>query len=68
MQFGTFLDKNGDWIDTVHFPPVVAKYPYKGKGIYQIRGKIVEEFGYYTLEVQSQERLAYVEDVRYAGV
>lgn len=68
MQFGTFLDVNGDWIDTVHFPPVVARYPYRGKGIYRLTGKVVEEFGYYTLEIQSQERLAYIEDVRYAGM
>lgn len=23
MNFGTFIDKDGHWIDTVHFPPVV---------------------------------------------
>lgn len=67
MQFGTFLDYSGDWIDTVHFPPVVAKYPFRGKGIYRLNGKVVEEFGFYTLEVQSVERMAYLEDVRFAS-
>ena len=66
MQFGTFLDFSGDWIDTVHFPPVARKYPFRGKGIYQLRGKVVEEFGFYTLEVVSMERMALIEDVRFA--
>jgi len=66
MQFGTFLDYSGDWIDTVHFPPVARQYPFRGKGIYKIRGKVVEEFGFYSVEVASLERLAFLEDVRFA--
>jgi len=67
MQFGTFLDYSGQWIDTVHFPPVVAKYPFRGKGIYKIIGKVVEEFGFFSLEVISMERMAYIEDARFAS-
>lgn len=59
MNFGTFLDRDGDWIDTVHFPPVVKKYPFKGRAIYQIEGKVVEEFGFYSIEVDKLERMAY---------
>ncbi|MFM7629620.1 MAG: DNA polymerase III subunit alpha [Algoriphagus sp.] len=59
MNFGTFLDREGDWIDTVHFPPLVKKYPVKGRGIYRIVGKVVEEFEFYSLEVISLERMAY---------
>ncbi len=65
MQFGTFLDYAGDWIDTVHFPPVSARYPFRGKGIYKLIGKVVEEFGFYTIEVTQLERMPYVEDVRF---
>lgn len=61
MQFGTFLDHQGDWIDTVHFPPVVGVFPFRGKGCYSITGKVVEEFGYATIEVSSMERLEYVD-------
>jgi hypothetical protein len=32
MFFGTFLDRDGDFIDTVHFPPVATKFPFRGKG------------------------------------
>lgn len=66
MQFGTFLDYEGQWIDTVHFPPVAAQYPFRGKGIYLLTGKVVEEFGFYTLEIIKMERLAYVEDSRFS--
>ncbi|WP_143961807.1 DNA polymerase III subunit alpha [Litoribacter populi] len=59
MNFGTFIDRAGDWVDTVHFPPAVKKHPFKGRGIYLINGKVSEEFGFYTVEVSSCERMAY---------
>jgi len=65
MQFGTYLDIIGEWIDTVQFPPVVKKYPHRGRGVYKIVGKVMEEFSFYTLEVISVERLAYREDARF---
>ncbi len=52
MYFGTFIDVNGDWLDTVHFPDVNRYYPLGGKGFYKIIGKVVEEFGVYTIEVK----------------
>ncbi len=66
MYFGTFLDFDGDFIDTVHFPPVAQKYRFRGKGIYRITGKVMEEFDCITLEVSSMELLPIVEDPRYA--
>ncbi|CAL2092612.1 DNA polymerase III subunit alpha [Tenacibaculum sp. 190524A05c] len=66
MFFGTFLDVDGDFIDSVHFPPVAQKYPFRGKGIYRITGKVMEEFDCITVETTMMERLAIVEDPRYA--
>ncbi|WP_179339344.1 DNA polymerase III subunit alpha [Winogradskyella ludwigii] len=66
MHFGTFLDRDGDFIDTVHFPPTVAKYPFRGKGIYSIIGKVMVEFDCVTIEVSKMERLAIIEDPRYS--
>ena len=65
MNFGTFLDFEGAFIDTVHFPPVAAKHPFRGKGIYQITGLVVEEFDFYSLEVTSMARQDYIDDPRY---
>ncbi len=60
MNFGTFIDREGQFIDTVHFPPSAAKYPFRGRGIYQLVGKVVEEFDFCSLEVERMEKLAYV--------
>ncbi|MCG8390445.1 MAG: DNA polymerase III subunit alpha [Cytophagales bacterium] len=65
MHFGTFLDLEGYFIDTVHFPPVAAKYPFRGTGIYTITGCVVEEFGFYSLEVTTMEKELYITDPRY---
>ena len=56
MSFGTFLDANKDWIDTVHFPVIHARYPPRA-GFYRITGKVVEEFGVYTIEVTHIEKM-----------
>jgi len=66
MYFGTFLDRDGYFIDTVHFPPVAAKYRFRGRGIYTIIGKVVEEFDCISIEVIKMERLAIIEDPRYS--
>ena len=59
MAFGTFLDATGNWIDTTHFPDVLKQYPFRGKGCYLITGKVVEEFGFYSLDVTAMQRLGF---------
>lgn len=59
MCFGTFLDADGDWLDTVHFPPVLRQYPFQGAGFYELHGRIMEEFGVYSVEVLSMRKLGF---------
>jgi DNA polymerase-3 subunit alpha len=66
MQFGTFLDKQGEFIDTVHFPNTTEKYLFRGKGVYKLYGKVTEEFDFLTLEVHRMEKMDWVVDPRYA--
>lgn len=66
MYFGTFLDRAGYFLDTTHFPGTNEKHPFRGKGIYQITGKVVEEFEYLSLEVIALKKLVYVHDPRIA--
>ena len=66
MYFGTFIDREGYFLDTIHFPGVNEKQPFRGKGIYAIRGKVVEEFEYFSLEVSGLRKLTYVHDPRLA--
>ena len=59
MHFGTFLDEEGEFIDTVHFPPSSKKYPFTGKGIYLLQGRVIEEFDAICIEVDYMLRLKY---------
>ncbi|MGJ1508580.1 DNA polymerase III subunit alpha [Sphingobacterium siyangense] len=51
MKFGTFLDAEGRFFDTVHFPQTLAKYPLRGAGVYLVEGKVVLEYGCPSVEV-----------------
>ncbi|WP_133553683.1 hypothetical protein [Pedobacter duraquae] len=51
MKFGTFFDVNGDFFDTVHFPPSLRAYPIRGSGIHLIEGKVVTDFDCPAIEV-----------------
>ncbi len=52
MFFHTFIDAAGDWLDTVFFPPTAKYYNVNGKGFYAIKGKVIEEFGVFTVDVR----------------
>lgn len=57
MHFATFLDQQGNWLDSVHFPDVVERYPLSGKGFYSLTGKVIEEFGVYSIEVREIKKI-----------
>jgi DNA polymerase III alpha subunit len=57
MYFGTFLDTKGHWLDTVHFPPSVKAYPFKGSGSYLLTGQVVVEFDFLYIDVKAMQRL-----------
>lgn len=65
MNFGTWLDRDGTFFDTVHFPPVLKQYPFKGKGVYELKGKVVEDFGVPSIEIFSMVKIPFQEDKRY---
>jgi len=67
MNFGTFIDREGNFIDTVHFPQAASQFPFYGKGIYKLKGKVVEEFEFYSIEVSAMQKLPYIDDPRYVG-
>jgi DNA polymerase-3 subunit alpha len=59
MFFGTFLDIYGHWIDTVFFPDVASRYAFKGYGCYLIKGKVTNEFDFFTIETCFMEKLGW---------
>ena len=60
MHFATFYDRNGDVFDTTHFPPVAKRNPFRGRGFYMLRGKVVEDFGYPMIEVDRMDKMPMV--------
>ncbi len=65
MNFGCFIDPEGNFFDTTHFSQSLSKYPFRGSGTYLILGKVVEEFGFPSLEVEKLAKLAVKPDKRY---
>lgn len=59
MNFGTFIDVHGEFFDTVHFPPSLKKHPFRGDGIYLLLGKVVEDFGFPSLEVEKMAKMPF---------
>ena len=65
MNFGCFIDADGNFFDTTHFSQSLKNWPFKGSGTYLILGKVVEEFGFPSLEVEKMSKLPVKPDPRY---
>jgi len=68
MNFATLVDQHGEVFDTVLFPPIAAKYFFRGRGIYRFYGKVVSEFGFLSIEVLKMQKQDYIPDPRYADM
>ncbi len=64
MHFGCFLDVEGVFFDTVHFPDCAKKWPFRGNGVYLLQGKVTEEFGFPSLSVEKMARVSMKADPR----
>jgi DNA polymerase-3 subunit alpha len=65
MNFATFLDVNGDYLDSVHFPNIAKQFPFRGKGLYKVQGRVTEEFGFFSIEASALYKVALIPDPRY---
>ena len=65
MAFGTWIDKEGQHFDTVHFPDTLRSSPFRGKGIYRIVGKVAVEYGSYSVEAERMDLLPWRADGRF---
>jgi DNA polymerase-3 subunit alpha len=65
MNFGCFIDSEGNFFDSTHFSRSLASYPFRGSGTYLVLGKIVEEFGFPSIEVEKMAKMPVKKDVRY---
>lgn len=66
MNFGTWIDVEGGYFDTTHFPPSLEKYPFKGLGCYLLLGKVVVDYDFPSIEIIKMEKMPMVPDPRYS--
>jgi DNA polymerase-3 subunit alpha len=59
MKFGTFMDIDGEFFDSVHFPNSIKRYRFSGKGIYRLWGKLTSDYGHVSLETDKMEKIVY---------
>ncbi len=64
MHFGTWLDGEGAFFDTTHFPTAATGTRFSGRGLYRLWGRVVLDFGFPGLEVEGMERLPILADAR----
>ncbi|WNJ19863.1 DNA polymerase III subunit alpha [Pontibacter sp. G13] len=67
MQFAHFIDAECRPFDVTVFPDQVRDYPFSGRGVYWVKGLVVEEFGSYSLEVQEMRKFVFQPDPRMEG-
>lgn len=60
MCFGTFYDAKGEVFDTVHFPGSAQRFPFRGRGFYELKGTVIEDFGVYAVDVAFMDKLPLV--------
>jgi len=65
MNFGCFIDNEGNFFDSTHFSKSLENYPFRGSGSYLLQGKVIEEFGFASLEVEKMAKLPVKPDTRY---
>ncbi|WP_053975472.1 DNA polymerase III subunit alpha [Mangrovimonas xylaniphaga] len=64
IRFCTFIDKEGQYFDTVHFTKVVDLYPIHGIGVYACYGTVTEDHDFCSLDILWSRKLGLRQDPR----
>ena len=67
MFFGTWIDVNGDYFDTAHFPKSVVQHPFKGGGCYLLLGTVAVDYHFPTITINKMAKMPFVTDPRYSN-
>lgn len=67
MYFGTWIDTEGAYFDTAHFPDSLKTYPFAGGGCYLLQGIVEVDFHFPTITINKMAKLPFVPDPRYSG-
>lgn len=66
MFFGTWIDVEGNYFDTAHFPNCLEKYPFQGGGCYLLLGTVEVDFHFPTITIIQMAKMPFIPDPRYA--
>lgn len=66
MYFGTWIDANGDYFDTAHFPDSLSRHPFQGGGCYLLLGTVEVDYHFPTISIHKMAKMPFIPDPRYA--
>ena len=65
MYFGTWIDHQGAYFDTAHFPDSLIKYPFQGGGCYLLLGTVEIDYHFPTITILKMAKMPFIPDPRY---
>lgn len=66
MYFGTWIDAEGEYFDTAHFPNCLGEYPFQGGGCYLLLGIVEVDFHFPTITIHKMAKMPFIPDPRYS--
>ncbi len=66
MFFGTWIDAEGEYFDTAHFPSCLEQYPFQGGGCYLLLGTVEVDFHFPTITIHKMAKMPMIADPRYS--
>lgn len=66
MYFGTWIDVEGNFFDTAHFPDNLRQYPFQGGGCYLLLGRVEVDFHFPTITIFKMAKMPFIPDPRYS--
>lgn len=66
MYFGTWIDAEGQYFDTAHFPDSLKKFPFKEGGIYLLLGTVEVDYHFPTVTITRMAKMPLIADPRYS--
>ena len=65
MYSGTWIDAEGEYFDTAHFPDNLSQYPFQGGGCYLLLGTVEVDFHFPTITILKMAKMPFIPDPRY---
>lgn len=66
MYFGTWIDAEGEYFDTAHFPDSLRQFPFKEGGIYLLLGTVEVDYHFPTITIIKMAKMPLIADPRYS--